>query len=359
MRQVFGNATILAGEELECLRGYVVVEDGRIAEVGEGSPGRSYVNLKRGVVCPSFTNAHTHIGDACAPDAGAYLHLRERVGSKGLKFRLLEDRERVRQGMRRALEEMRRTGTGCFADFREGGIEGLELLRQVVEQSSVSCVALGRPDGDPPERVIERADGFGVSSVSNYTREELRRMRRLAERLGKLFAVHCSELRDDTAEVLKLEPDFVVHMTSASPESLEEVCRRRLPVVLCPRANGSFAAGLPEAGRLLECTTVALGTDNVMANSLNMMREMEFVFKLARGQSRDEKLRAELVLRAATINGRKILGRDSNAIQEGNVADFVIFRNKYIYEPALSIVHRMEAEDIRGFVIGNRYVRRV
>ncbi len=356
---IFGNAKIIAGEEFEVLRGYVVVEDGRIAEVGEGNPGRAYTDLKGGIICPSFTNAHTHVGDAWAQDAGAYLSLKERVGAGGLKFRLLEREEEVERGMRWAVREMLRTGTGCFADFREGGIKGLEMLRRAVERSPLRCVALGRPDGDPPERVIEHAQGFGVSSISRYTQEELAEMRRLAEREGKLFGVHCSEVRDETLEVLRLEPDFVVHLTNASEEGIEEVCRRRTPVVVCPRANGSFAVGLPELGELMEGTLVALGTDNVMANSLNMLREMEFAFKLARGQSRDEKLRAELVLRAATLNGRKLLRLESNAVQEGNVADFVIFRNKYIYDPVLSVVHRMEAEDIRGFVIGDRYVRRV
>jgi cytosine/adenosine deaminase-related metal-dependent hydrolase len=213
---------------------------------------------------------------------------------------------------------------------------------------------LGRPDGDEPEAVLEHCHGFGISSVADYTEEELLKLRRLAGRKGKLFAVHCAEVADDTAEVLRLEPDFVVHLTNAGGESIDEVVRRRIPVVLCPRANGSFAAGLPRVKELLEGTLVALGTDNAMANSLNMLREMEFAFKLARGLSRDYELDAREILKAATLNGRRLLKLESNAIEEGNPASFIIFRNNnYIYDPVLGIVHRFEVSDIKGMVKGD------
>ncbi len=354
MRRVFGNAVVLAGEELEPVHGYLVVEDGVIAEVGEGNPGRSYTDLKRGIVCPTFTNAHTHIGDAYARDIAAYRSISERVGRGGVKFELLKDESRVELGMRSALEEMLACATLCFADFREGGVRGVELLSRVAESSPVRAVVLGRPDGDSAEEVLEHCEGFGISSVADYEFKELLRLRRLARREGKLFAVHCSEVRDDVEEVLKLEPDFVVHTTNAGEESLAELLERRIPVVLCPRANGSFAVGLPKVKEIVEGTLTALGTDNVMANSLNMLREMEFAFKLARGLSRDHRFEAREILKAATLNGRKILMLESNAIEEGNPASFAIFRNNnYIYDPVLGIVQRFETSDIRAIVSGD------
>ncbi len=355
MKRIFGNAVILEGEELKPTRGYVVVEDGVIAEVGAGHPGRrSYLDLKRGIICPSFTNAHTHIGDAGARDVAAYEDISTRVGKGGVKFELLKDEERVRLGMKSALEEMLASGTLAFADFREGGVRGVKLLRDTVEASPVEAVVLGRPDGDPPERLLARCDGIGISSVADYSMEELLKLRHLAGRMRRLFALHCAEVSDDVAQVLKLRPDFVVHLTNASEASMEEVMRRHLPVVLCPRANGSFAVGLPRIREFLEGTLVALGTDNVMANSLNMLREMEFAFKLARGLSRDYSLDAREILKAATINGRKVLRLESNAIEEGNLASFVIFRNNnYIYDPVLGIVHRFEVGDIKGIVRGD------
>ena len=355
MKRIFGNAVILAGDELEPTHGYLVVEDGVIVEVGEGSPGRrSYIDLKRGIICPSFTNAHTHVGDACGRDAGAYKSISERVGKGGVKFELLRDEGKVKRGMASALEEMLTSGTLAFADFREGGARGVELLKSVAGASPVDATVLGRPDGDDPAEVLEQCHGFGISSVADYADKELLELRRLARRRGKLFAVHCAEVNDDTAEVLKLEPDFVVHLTNAGDAGIEEVFHRKIPAVLCPRANGSFAVGLPRIKEILEGTLVALGTDNSMANSLNMLREMEFAFKLARGMSRDYELDAREILKAATLNGRKLLKLESNAIEDGNLASFIIFRNNnYIYDPVLGIVHRFEISDIKGIVKGD------
>jgi cytosine/adenosine deaminase-related metal-dependent hydrolase len=119
-----------------------------------------------------------------------------------------------------------------------------------------------------------------------------------------------------------------------------------------------LGAGIPRIKELMESNLVALGTDNVMINSLNMFREMEFAFKIARGLSRDPTISGRDVLRAATLNGRKILGLDSNAIEEGKEANFIILgRRKYLYDPIVAIMHRYEAGDIRGIVKGEHILR--
>jgi cytosine/adenosine deaminase-related metal-dependent hydrolase len=90
-----------------------------------------------------------------------------------------------------------------------------------------------------------------------------------------------------------------------------------------------------------------------MVNSTDMFREVEFAFKVARALSKDHKIDAKDILKAATVNGREILGLENNTITEGNVADFVIAkRKKYLYHPLLAIIHRLVSADIRGTVIG-------
>lgn len=353
MEKTYANATILEGEELEVTSGYITVEEGRIKEVGEGSPHRNYEDLKRGIVCPSFTNAHTHIGDACAQDFEAYRSIGERVGPGGAKFDVLANEQNVREGIRYAFKEMQAQGTGAFADFREGGLEGAGLLKEELERAEIRGVILGRPDSDSVEELLENCHGLGISSLKAYEKSSLRRWRKLADKSGKIFALHSGETEDDIAEALKLEPDFLVHLTSAREESLQRVSDARVRVVLCPRANASLAVGMPNIKHIMENTLSALGTDNVMANSLSMLCEAEFAFKCARGLSRDYSFQAREVLKAATLNGRKILGLPSNAIEEGNPASLVMFRgNKYLYDPLLGIIHRFEKSDILKFIAG-------
>lgn len=353
---ILKNATLLCGEEFEEVRGYLVIRDGRIERIGEGSlPRRGGIDLKRGVVFPAFTNAHTHLGDAAAQDYGVYHPLAKRVGPGGLKFRVHRGDKRVlRQGIRDTLEEMLAGGTTALCDFREGGADGIKMLRSAIIEG-VDTVVLGRPtDGDLP-RVLEMCDGIGLSAVADSPWEELERVSRAVREKGKLLGIHVAEAADDVAEALRLKPSFVVHATNLSEEARELLLESRVPVVLCPRANAILGAGIPDL-RLMEETLVALGTDNVMVNSPCMFREMEFAFKVARGLGRDPAFHAAHVLRAATINGRKILGLESNAIEEGRIADLVVLgKRKYIYDPVVAIIHRYEAGDVRGVVKGGRF----
>lgn len=360
MRRVLKNAVILEGREMEPVKGYLVIEDGVVRDVGAGrAPFKNAFDAKGGVLTPSFTNAHVHLGDSVALDMGAYEPLIRRVGKGGLKFRVLEEKKgELKEAVNASLREMFWSGTTCFCDFREGGSRGVRLLRSAVKNQR--AVILGRPDGgEKPEDVLKAADGLGISGIADYRKDELNAMARAAKKSNKLLAIHAGELEDDIRRALELKPDFIVHATNASPESLEAIAESRTPVVLCARANAASAVGIPPLGELFTKTTVAIGTDNVMVNSPNMFREMEFVFKTTRGIKKDYTFEAGGVLRAATFNGRDILGLDDNSITPGNRADFVVFnRRKYIYDSLLAVIHRYEASDVRGIVLGETFFRR-
>lgn len=350
---IIKNATIIAGDELEPIEGYIKVKDGRIKEIGSGScPHKNAVDVKRGIVFPSFTNAHVHLMDSVAKDAGAYEKIGKRVGKGGIKFQILEERKRqVPAGIRASLKEMAAGGTSAFCDFREGGPSGVKIKPRV--KNGPKGIILGRPNGGDISSVLDGCDGIGVSSVSDYSKNELKDIKNATRKKKKILAVHAGEVKDDVKESLKLGPDFLVHLTNAKSASLEAVFKKRVPVVICPSANAMLGVGLPKIRELLENTTVALGTDNVMINSTDMFREVEFTFKAARALAKDHKFDARAILGAATVNGRELLGLENNAITEGNVADFVIARRKkYLYDPVLAITHRLASRDIKGTVRG-------
>jgi cytosine/adenosine deaminase-related metal-dependent hydrolase len=207
---------------------------------------------------------------------------------------------------------------------------------------------LGRPLRD--EDIMEFCDGLGISSITDYGSEELERL--LEKREGKLIGIHAGEAKDDVLDALKIDPDFVVHLTNAGEEGLKEVFERKIPIVLCTRANASFGVGIPDLKSIFKSDClVALGTDNVMANPPNMLGEMEFLWKLYRGLYKDKSFVAKTVLQAATINGRRLLGLPDNTIKEENTADFIVTKKvKYTRDPVLALVHRIEAYDIKEVV---------
>ena len=302
------EGTILRGRDFEPIEGRVVVEEGEITAIEEASTDSD------DIVLPAFVNAHTHIGDSIAKEAGGGLSLDELVAPPdGLKHQLLREASRAElvDAMRRSLQFMERSGTGAFIEFREGGVEGVETIQQALDGMAIEDVLLGRETVE----AMEIADGFGASGARDG---EFGAQRRATAHAGKLFGIHAGE-RDsaDVNPALDLDPDFLVHMVHLEALHLERLADEDTPVVLCPRSNLVTGVGTAPAEELLDRTTVALGTDNVMLNSPSMFREMEFAAKLYDVSARE-------VLRMATIAGAEIAGLDCGVIESGQSARLVV-----------------------------------
>lgn len=330
---------ILRGASFEPTPGRVVVEDGVIMRVEEAGVDST------DIVVPAFVNAHTHIGDSIAKEAGEGLTLEELVAPPdGLKHRLLRAASEAElvAAMRRTVRFMERTGTGTFIDFREGDVAGVRALHRAVEGSSVTAWVLGRGS----VAALDAGDGFGASSARDG---EFGGMREAARDAGKLFGIHAGERDpDDIQGALDLDPDFIVHMVHPERGHLEEVGSRSIPVVVCPRSNLVTGAGMPPVEELVDSTTVALGTDNVMLNAPSMFREMEFVAKLTG-------MPAEAVLWMATRAGGEMLGVDCGLIREGYEAKLVVLDGDSdnlagARDPVRAVVRRAGASDVKTVV---------
>ncbi|MFQ5887234.1 MAG: amidohydrolase family protein, partial [Candidatus Hydrothermarchaeales archaeon] len=314
MKQVIANATILHEEDLEVVNGYVIVKDKTIKEIGEGSYFGKNTDVKGGIIFPSFMNSHIHIGDSVAKDLGAYRDIEERVGRGGIKQQKLDEKSSdVPKAIRATLKKMLIGGTTAFSDFREGGLKGINQLKSALK-TPMDCRIMGRPNSDDLINVLENCDGIGISSVKDYTEGELKKISRAVKESSKLLGVHVGEVEDDLDKALAIKPDFVVHLTNVDSEGLERITDANIPVILCPRANAMLGVGIPRLKELFTTALVALGTDNVMVNSPDMFREMEFTFKIIRGIYKDHMFDAKEVLKAATINGRRIFGLPDNSI---------------------------------------------
>ncbi|MFB6308499.1 MAG: amidohydrolase family protein [Haloarculaceae archaeon] len=334
------EGTILRGRAFEPVEGQVVVEDGRIAEIDERAV------RSNDVILPAFVNAHTHIGDSIAKEAGGGLSLEELVAPPdGLKHRLLRaaDREEMVEAMRRSISYMEAGGTGAFIEFREGGVEGVRAIADALAGSEIEGVILGRETVD----AMAESDGFGASGANDA---EFSRERTATARAGKLFGIHAGEVDStDINPALDLEPDFLVHMVHAEQLHLERVEDSATPVVVCPRSNIVTDVGRPPVAELLDRTTVALGTDNVMLNSPSMFREMEFTAKLFDVTARE-------VLGMATTAGAEIAGLNCGVIEEGRDARLLVLDGDSdnlagAQDIVRAVVRRAGVEDVRDVVL--------
>lgn len=437
------STKVIAGPDMRLLEdAHVTVEDGRIVSVGAGSPpageGHQGERAKSGasdagagaatragvardegrsndapgagaiidgrdlLVCPGFVNAHTHIGDIVSKESGFGMPSWDVVmPPDGVKVRVLRDAadDDLVAAIRDAVGVMLASGTTTFADFREGGPHGAELLARACEGTGVRVLAFGRHATHPPHHaedlesnqgglstalvdelngMLDTLPGWSVPLAFDVTDEGLRHTAALVRARGKLLATHCVETDryrqicrrrfgdGDVERVVKyLEPDHIVHMTSGTDEEFALVAAAGIPVVVAPRMQSVMGIGLPPVDRMVAAgVRVALGSDNGMLASPNLLREMEFLSRALRAARHDPTFPSpQLLLAMATLHGAKALGleQEIGSIEVGKRADLVFFdattpNLRPMINPLASIVNRAEAADVRCTMIDGRVV---
>ncbi len=335
--------TIIYGDEFEPVDGYITINNGIIKNIEE-----SRVRADS-IIAPCFVNAHTHIGDSVVKDPPRRPLTELVQPPHGLKHRILEKTplKELVNSMTASIADMVKTGTCAFADFREGGAAGVLALNSALGSNKIKAKILGRP-GDTGMDYLPFCDGTGLSSTNDIDIEAAKEIARETKEKGKQFAIHAGE-RDssDISGALSLLPDFLVHLTHAEKKDMKAVADAEIPVVVCLRSNLITGSGLPPVKEMLdEDVIVAVGTDNVMLNSLNMFSEMEFLAKIALFDDRQ-------VFKLCTLNGALVLGieKELGSIQKGKKARLMVLTKKSnnmqgTVNPLSSLVRRARPDDI-------------
>lgn len=374
------NGLVLTGFNLDAVKTNVVINDeGRIIKLSSYYEEGEIIDATNCIVCPAFINAHIHIGDSIVKDVGDGLSIKQLVEPpNGLKHQKLNEASdsQIVESMHETAKEMLYSGISTFIDFREGGIKGIELLKKAIYDLPINACILGRSDKyydsttTPNEarlitrELLQHCDGIGLSGVEDVDSEIMLQIAEVCNQEGKLAMIHVAEYYDlqeqsvqmtnqtEVERALRAGFTNLVHVTYPIMQDLTLLSSTSPCIIACPRSNGMLSVGVPPVSAYVEeQIDVALGTDNVMFNKPDMFREMEYTLKAVRGSYKN-KITAHDVLKMATINGFKTLGKDIS-IQEGNISDILVIRQKS-EDPYLSIVNRSSSEDIVNFIMGNQ-----
>lgn len=454
MVKVIKNASLLLGRDLSYVgSGFIeIAKDGKITRAGAGNYNNRVLNNKTGsnndddglsvfdseglLVMPGFINAHTHIGDSLGKDllvdsGGMNDRIHPVFGVKSTILRKSSP-DHLKMIMRASIISMMKKGIVAFADFREDGSDGINLLKQAISTLPIKCIILGRIEYYfdlitnlkvarakrsvkmtkarnkiknsstkiqkrqhkilkeidqrlPPNAlqqaasILKMSDGLGLSGANENTNAALHQYQQLLSAVNEesnnrklLLAIHAAESDEsvkfsnsitgqtEVARIMRyLNPDLIIHMTKATDADISLVAKKGIGVVICPRANGILGVGIPKVAHMLErgCT-IAIGTDNVMLNSPDMFKEMDYIWKASRATEK-KLISARDILKMSTINAADILGLNSGCIEAGRSADLLFINKKNldlypIHNACASILHRAGPDSINGIMIDGR-----
>ena len=136
-------------------------------------------------------------------------------------------------------------------------------------------------------------------------------------------------------------------------------CKEKNRNCCLPKSKCSLGVGIPKIARMLTYgCCIGIGTDNVMINSPDMFRELDYIWSLTRALE-DKPIPAREILKMATVNGARILGINSGAIITGNLQMCFYQKNNLdispMYDPHTSIVHRANPNSILNVMIDGKF----
>jgi cytosine/adenosine deaminase-related metal-dependent hydrolase len=361
--------------------GWVLVENGRIAAVGDGPEPEAAERIELGgaVVTPGLVNTHHHLYQtltrARAQQADLFTWLRELYPVwAGL------DAEAEYAAARTGLAELALSGCSTVFDhhyvFPRGRSGVVEAEVQAARELGVRIVAsrgsmdLGVSDGGlPPDELVEEIDavladterlvdelhepGAGARvqiavapcSPFSVTKHLMAESASLARKLGLVLHTHLAETREEEAYCMELygctpveyltdlgwlgEDVWCAHCVHLSADDIADFAGSKTGVAHCATSNLRLGAGIAPVREYVDAgIRVGLGVDGSASNERSdLLFEVKQALLVARGRGGPDAMTAREALGLGTRGGAAALGRsDIGSLEPGKCADFAVWR---------------------------------
>ncbi len=376
------------------VRGDVLVEDGRIAAVGEVRGGADEsLDCADAVVLPGLINAHTHVANTLLRGLADDVPL-EKMLEKAFAADAQLTRRDVQIGALLGCVEMLKSGTTSFLDLFYWEDEVARAVREAGMRGFLAWTVLDKEYTTQRGVPVKNAAQFvrqhkaqrlvtplvGLQGVYVCSEETYAAAKELAEAEDVKLHTHLSETRVEVYEHEKktgmrpvewldkigfLGPRLsAAHCVWVTIQEVRALAARGVAVAHCPVSNMKLASGgvapLPE---MFEAgLAVGLATDSPLSNNgLDMFGDMKMCALLHKATRWDASvLPAQKVLDLATIDAAKAIGvdRDLGSVEVGKRADLVVvdFRRPHTtpFYPANLISHLVyscRGGDVRATIV--------
>ncbi len=362
----------------------ITIDNDSISEIeyneaeNEKSPC-DYILPERSILLPGFINCHTHVADAIIKEEGYGYTLDAVVGEKGLKHQMLANSptNKLLTSIENSLSLLVKNGFTSFVDFREGGLKGIEVLKEKSQKYPIQEIILGRSK-NPNEikQIMFKGDGMGLCDAYGLNQEISKAINVIKNQFPqKIVSIHVSE--DDTfrskyieemgesdlvTSLTKLKLDFIVHGNYLEEEELDMIKKKNVSIVVCPLSSIYYGLKFLDLNQLKKMGILfALGTDNVMTSSPDPFELMRVTLVLQR-LLYSVILDPIDVLKAITVTPGMILKKNIGQISKGFKANFIAIdldtlNTRYVDNAIKAVTLRAKTDDIlfqmyNGKIIG-------
>src|SRR5215207_8076382 len=390
------------------VRGDILLANGRISEIGgTGQTADTVIDATDCAVIPGFVQTHIHLCQTIFRGAADDLALIDWLKQRVWPMEAAHSKESIAASARLGIAELIKGGTTCaltmetvnhtaevFKVVEESGFratvgkcmmdKGDEVPTALQEQTEISIeesIAL-------LEQWHGKAGGrirycFAPRFAISCTRELLEEVAELARARGVMVHTHASENRTE-CELVQEESGLrniayldsvgltgrhvaLAHCVHLNNDEIRTLKTTGTNVVHCPSSNLKLGSGIAPIVTLLEeGISVSLGADGAACNNrLDMFTEMRTAALLQKALHGPEVLPAGRVLRMATIDGARAIGRESEigSIEAGKHADLALVRLDRLHATPVSdvvsaLVYSAEAHDVDTVIVDGRLLMR-
>jgi len=341
--------------------GAIYIENDTIRDIGETKKlKKEYkpditINAANSIVMPGFINSHVHFISSLLRGMLDNLSLKQWG-----KIQTLPPENKIREGIIAAsklicLEMIKAGVTSYIGGVREGEIGKAEIdvryksgLRGFLAFSIINKIGnyrdiLNYIQNNYSDRMQLLLGPWWTLKVPQ---EVLIKIGEIAEKHDLKISIHAAETSWEVKEIRRRTNyegaiDYLNHLELLSSRLIAIHCihvsrkeinlmrKTKVKVVHCPVSNAKLGDGIAPITDFLKAgITVGLGSDGVATNNcIDMFQEMKIACLFQRAVLQNPRvIKAEDVLKMATIKGAKLLGIDKKlgSIEIGKKADIII-----------------------------------
>jgi len=351
------------------------------------NPGAREIDCSHKIVMPGLINTHCHVSMTLQRCSADDLALMEWLNDHIWPFEARQTAADIELGARLGVAEMLLGGVTSFVDMYWHEASVFEAVRDMGMRALLTASTLDA-NLDECERDLEallpKVEGCGrieagLSPHAAYScsPDTLLRTRELCDRYGLRMTTHIAETLDERRivaerygrtpvehyDALGLLDDRLIaaHCIHLSDGDIDILRRRGVHVSHNPSSNMKIASGIAPVERMLRAgINCTIGTDGTCSNNdLDMWEEMRCASFLQKVSTMDPLAApAHDILRMATVNGAKALGREGELgiIAPGALADVIVIDavKPHIYplrDPVSNLVYCTKASDVETVIV--------